>query len=393
MSDNNSELEQAKGRMGLYFHWPFCLSKCPYCDFNTHVRGGVDHDAWLAAYLRALDYYAQSTAGRRLTSVFFGGGTPSLMKPDHVGAILEKVHEIWDCADDLEITLEANPTSVEMHKFEGFSEAGVNRLSLGVQALNDKDLAFLGREHSADEARQAFEIAQRCFGRVNFDLIYARPEQSLSAWEAELQEAVTMAAGHLSLYQLTIERGTAFYKDYSDGAFIMPDQELAADFYDLTLDVLEAEGLPMYEISNHARPGEESRHNLTYWRYDDYIGIGPGAHGRLTINGVKYALRDHASPDGWLSHVSKNGHGAHPGKVLSDEDQALESLMMGLRLREGMDIDDKHWRYLDMERVKTLYDQGWLHYSDTHIHLTRDGLIRLNAVLPYILEERSVAVA
>ncbi len=377
----------AQHPFGVYFHWPFCLSKCPYCDFNTHVRAGIDYDAWLAAYLKALDHYAEKMPGRVVGSVFFGGGTPSLMKPSMVETILQKVRDLWPCANDVEITLEANPTSVEIQKFKDFAAAGVNRVSMGVQALNDQDLKFLGRQHSVADAMRAFDVAKSCFARANFDLIYARPEQSLADWDAELQEALRYARGHLSVYQLTIERNTPFYKAHQQGAFTLPDQDVAADFYTLTQDVLGAAGLPAYEVSNHAMAGEESRHNMIYWRYHDYIGIGPGAHGRITLDGVKYATRDHASPDGWLSFVAKNGHGAHPYKALSKSDEAFESLMMGLRLFAGMDLNAQHWAHLDRRAVQVLSDQGWLCYDDDHMDLSLEGMLRLNAVLPYILKD------
>lgn len=393
MSSSEFSSSQISQPFGLYFHWPFCLSKCPYCDFNTHVRGSVDYDVWLAAYLKALEHYAAMTPGRICASIFFGGGTPSLMKPAMVETIIQKVRDLWPCANDLEITLEANPTSVEIGKFRDFAAAGVNRVSMGVQALNDKDLAFLGRQHSVEDAMRAFEVAKACFERANFDLIYARPEQTIADWEEELSRAAEFLVGHLSVYQLTIERNTPFYKAHQEGVFSIPDQDIAADFYTLTQDVLAGLGLPAYEVSNHARTGEESRHNLIYWRYRDYIGIGPGAHGRLTLeDGVKYAMRDHASPDGWLSHIAKNGHGAHPYKALSEADQAFESLMMGLRLFEGMHVSAQHWKYLKREAVQVLSDQGWLSYSEDHITLTLEGMLRLNAVLPYIFKSEGEQV-
>jgi len=388
MTSVQTSFEEQEERLGLYIHWPFCASICPYCDFNRFVRDDIDHDAWLSAYLSALEYYAGLTQGRVLHSVFFGGGTPSLMRPDDVGRILSRVRTLWSCADDIEITLEANPTSVEIGKLKAFSDAGVNRVSLGVQALNDKDLSFLGRQHSAKEAMQAFDIAKDCFERVSFDLIYARPEQSLADWEAELREAVQVSAGHLSLYQLTIERNTPFHFDTQKGLFSIPDQDLAADFYDLTQDVLEDAGMAAYEVSNHARAGQESRHNLIYWEYQDYIGIGPGAHGRLTVDGHKKSTRDHASLDGWMGHVSKKGHGTHPMRVLDDADQVTEALMMGLRLRKGMDLRPDYWACLDADKVQVLADQEWLVYSPDHMRLTREGRLRLNAVLPFILLDR-----
>ncbi len=373
----------------LYIHWPFCAAKCPYCDFNSHVVDIIDHDRWRAAYRRAIEHYAAMLPDRRIASIYFGGGTPSLMEAATVELIIDDVQRVWKISNDIEITLEANPTSVEIGKLEGFRSAGVNRVSLGVQALNDADLMFLGRKHSVAEARQAIDLAQRVFGRSSFDLIYARPDQSLADWEAELREAASMSAGHLSLYQLTIERNTPFYMSHAQGDFIMPKQDLAADFYDLTQDVLGDMGMPAYEVSNHAKIGDESKHNLAYWHYGDYIGIGPGAHGRLSLSGgdegksVKHATRDHSAPEKWLEMVEDKGCGAHPYEALAAKDSFVEALMMGLRLAEGIALD---WRgHLDKTKLETLKDEGWLNYNDEHLQLTRDGLLRLNAVVPYIL--------
>lgn len=336
--------------------------------------------------MRAFDHYAEIYSGRVLRSIFFGGGTPSLMPPDLVAAIIEKAKSIWPSVNDLEITLEANPTSVEIDKFRAFSDVGVNRVSMGVQALNDRDLKFLGREHSVKDAMKAFDVAKECFDRVSFDLIYARPEQTLKDWESELRRAITHSAKHLSVYQLTIEQKTPFYAAHQRGDFSIPDQDVAGDFYDLTQDILSAAGMPAYEVSNHAVVGEESRHNLVYWQYDDYVGIGPGAHGRITLDdGAKYATRDHASPEGWLSKVEERGHGTHPFRVLDEKDQVMESLMMGLRLYDGMTLSPRHWTYLDRAKVQSLADQEWLVYSDDHIRLTREGIVRLNAVLSFIV--------
>lgn len=373
-----------QGRLGLYLHWPFCLAICPYCDFNRFVADSIDYKAWEAAYLSALRHYADLTRGRVLHSVFFGGGTPSTMPAWLVGSILDAIAVLWDCDPDLEVTLEANPTSVEVDRFADFAAAGVNRVSLGVQALNDADLQFLGRQHAVADAMRALEIAHAQFGRVSFDLIYARPEQDLKQWKRELSQAVDLAAGHLSLYQLTIERNTAFYYDEAQGRFSIPDQDLAADFYEITQDVLAAAGLPAYEVSNHARPGAESRHNLIYWEYQDYIGIGPGAHGRLSLDGVRQATRDHAAYESWLSHVSKKGHGTHEPKILSAKDQAFERLMMGLRLNAGVTMDAALWAYLDRAKVQVLAEQGWLVFDEGHLRLTQEGLLRLNAILPYV---------
>jgi oxygen-independent coproporphyrinogen-3 oxidase len=377
-----------EGQLGLYFHWPFCLSKCPYCDFNTHISDDIDHDRWLSAYLKVLDLYAEKTEGRLLHSVFFGGGTPSLMEPRVVAAILERVRDRWECDDALEVSMEANPTSVENAKLAAFADAGVNRVSLGVQALNDADLKFLGREHGAEEALKALEIARENFDRVSFDLIYGRPEQTLDVWSKELQQVLDLKVDHVSAYQLTIERNTPFYYDYEQGKFHVPEQDLASDFYTLTQEVLDAGGLKAYEVSNHARHNAgQCRHNLIYWNYQDYIGIGPGAHGRLTLNGQKYATRDHAAPEVWLERVESDGSGAHPFSELSVSEQVFERLMMGLRLRSGIDLEPIDWKYLKRDKLNILVDQGWVQFNDTHIALSQEGLLRLNAILPFVFDE------
>ena len=368
---------------GIYIHWPFCKAKCPYCDFNSHVRAGIDHMAWREAYLKSLEHYAALTPDRRISSVFFGGGTPSLMEPETVGAILDKIQQLWRIDNDLEVTLEANPTSVEAGKFAGFREAGITRVSLGVQALDDKVLKFLAREHSAAEALKAIDIARKYFDRLSFDLMYARPEQTLDQWRAELTQALEHAGDHLSLYQLTIEKKTPFYALSLQGAFIMPGEELAADFYNLTQDILEEAGLPAYEVSNHARAGQECRHNLIYWHYDDYIGIGPGAHGRVTLDGAKHATRDHAAPEIWLERVTEKGCGAHPFEALGPEDEAMEAVMMGLRLREGFVPPPG---YIDERKLESAVSEGWLVREDERIVPTREGWLRLNALVPYLLK-------
>jgi putative oxygen-independent coproporphyrinogen III oxidase len=322
--------------LALYVHWPFCLSKCPYCDFNSHVRGRIDEECWRRALLREIDHYAAFTRGRTLTSVFFGGGTPSLMAPETVGAVLERAAARWACVPDLEVTLEANPTSVEAGRFAGYRAAGVGRLSLGVQSLNDAELRFLGRGHSAEEARRAITLARRHFPRYSFDLIYARPGQTVAAWRIELAEAVALAAEHLSLYQLTIEPGTRFFTEHARGAFTLPEDEAAADLYEATQEALEAAGLPAYEVSNHARPGAECRHNLAYWRCGDYAGVGPGAHGRLTIGAERRAHRQECAPETWLAAVERDGHGTAAVEAIAPDERLAELLMMGLRLREGV---------------------------------------------------------
>lgn len=380
------------GGFGLYVHWPFCKAKCPYCDFNSHVRDGIDHAAWRHALVRELDHMAARMPGRRLNSVFFGGGTPSLMEAETVAAILAAADRHWGLDADVEITLEANPTSAEAARFQGFRAAGVNRLSMGIQALNDTDLKALGRQHSATEARAAIALAARTFDRFSFDLIYARPDQSVAAWEAELSQALDLAVGHLSLYQLTIEEGTQFHTLYQRGALVLPEDEVAGDLYEATQALLDAAGMPAYEVSNHARPGQESRHNLVYWRYGDYVGIGPGAHGRLTLDGVKTATRTHRAPEIWLDRVAKTGTGAHPDEVVTPEQRGREALMMGLRLAEGLDL-----RRLEAESgqpVSALLNATALTRLENHHFLRQDGdrLIatpagrqRLNGVLSALL--------
>ncbi len=369
---------------GIYIHWPYCASKCPYCDFNSHVAGTIDHDRWAAAYQKELEHHAGLTDGRMVTSVFFGGGTPSLMKPETVEIVLKTIQKLWPAANDIEITLEANPTSIEADKFKAFKQAGANRVSVGIQSLRDESLKFLGRTHSAKEALAALEVANDVFDRVSFDLIYARPEQNLKDWEDELKEAVTYANGHMSVYQLTIEPQTAFHTYHARGDFKMPEDALAADFYDLTQDVLGGAGLPAYEVSNHAVPGAQSAHNLTYWRYGDYAGIGPGAHGRLTLNAQKYATRGHRAPEIWLEKVQGDGTGLHPMEEINMQQQCEEALMMGLRLNAGMDISP-YKDALNLEKIKTLQDEGLLELNGNHLKATQVGMKTLNSILSYIL--------
>ncbi|MEM9590827.1 MAG: radical SAM family heme chaperone HemW, partial [Pseudomonadota bacterium] len=323
---------------GVYVHWPFCAAKCPYCDFNSHVRhGGIDEDRFLTAYLAELRYFAERAPGRTVTSVFFGGGTPSLMPPRVPGAILEAIARHWTLAEDAEITLEANPTSVEAANFRGYAAAGVNRLSLGVQAMDDASLRALGRLHTAEEALAAFALARETFDRISFDLIYAREGQSLDAWADELNRAHSFAADHLSLYQLTIEDGTPFAALHQAGRLHVPDGEAARAMYLATQELCEAAGLPAYEISNHAVPGAESRHNLLYWHGHDYAGVGAGAHARITTDGTKRALSTLRLPEDWLAQVEARGHGLISDDVLTAREAAEEYLLMALRLAEGMD--------------------------------------------------------
>ncbi len=376
------------GGFGIYIHWPFCRSKCPYCDFNSHVRESVDQERWRRALLAELDHYAATTAGRRLDSVFFGGGTPSLMPPVTVGALIERIAQHWPGAGDLEITLEANPTSVEAANFAALAQAGVNRVSLGLQALDDHALKFLGRTHSAREGVAALEIARRHFKRFSFDLIYARPGQTVAGWTKELEEVLALADDHLSLYQLTIEANTAFEGAYRRGAFTLPDEETAATLYETTRDRLAAAGLPAYEISNHARPGQECRHNLVYWRGGDYLGIGPGAHGRLTIAGSRIATRQHRAPEAWLAAVEEKGHATREYRTLSSAERQVELLLMGLRLSQGISrarirqaLGREIEEAIPPAAMAPLIDGGFLELDETGLRATPAGLQRLNAVL------------
>jgi len=377
------------GGFGIYVHWPFCLSKCPYCDFNSHVRKNVSHTAWKAALLSELRHAAQLTPDRSVQSIFFGGGTPSLMAPDTVSAIIDEVAKLWHIGNNIEITLEANPTSVESGKFEDFNTAGVNRISMGIQALNDNDLRRLGRLHSTLEALQAFDIAKQYFDRVSFDLIYARQDQSLAAWQTELNRALDLTVDHLSLYQLTVESGTRFGQLYDIGKLKgLPDDDLAADMYQATNDICTRAGLNNYEVSNYARTGTESHHNMIYWRYGDYIGIGPGAHGRITVNGSKRATETPVLPEDWLQSVQANGFAFKCVETISKSAQAEEYLMMSLRLAEGTDIE----RYeslsgnaLNPEKTKMLAKAGLLTHMNNRLIATPSGRMVLNAVLKELL--------
>lgn len=373
------------GGFGLYLHWPFCQSKCPYCDFNSHVAATIDQNRWKAAYLAEIDRLATETPGRVLQSVFFGGGTPSLMDPDLVDAILTRVRAKWPQTNDWEVTLEANPGSVEAGRFGGYADAGVTRISMGIQALNDTDLRKLGRMHSAAEARTAFDVARKVFDRVSFDLIYARQDQSLAAWAKELRDALSMAVDHLSLYQLTIEDGTAFGDRFAKGGLKgLPDEDVSADMYDLTQDICGAAGLPAYEVSNHAAPGMESRHNLIYWRGGDYVGIGPGAHGRLTLNGMRWATEAPRLPGEWLSRVEGGQAGEKPRQAVPGAERALEYLMMGMRLTEGIDLARYHALAsspIDFNKINGLIDLNMIRETDVGIAPTAKGRLILNAVI------------
>ena len=384
---NIGNIREEPHALALYIHWPFCVAKCPYCDFNSHVRDQVDQDLWRKALLADLTHEAQHLPGRTLTSIFFGGGTPSLMDPATAEALIDAAVGHWRTAADLEITLEANPNSVEAERFADLSAAGVNRLSLGIQSFDDAQLHFLGRAHSASEGRSALGIAQACFQRVSFDLIYALPEESEAVWARRLDEALSFGTTHLSLYQLTIEPGTKFASLHAAGKFEPLDADVAAAMFEHTQDRTAAAGLPAYEISNHARPGEESRHNLTYWRYGDYAGVGPGAHGRRT--GMRTVR--HRKPENFLSAVSRHGHGLSEEAVLSPIEAADEALVMGLRLREGIDADAIAHRFgreriVDWSRVDRLVCSGHLAREGTHIRTTDLG----RPVLDYILGEIAV---
>jgi oxygen-independent coproporphyrinogen-3 oxidase len=325
---------------GVYIHWPFCASKCPYCDFNSHVRaGGIDQARYLAAFRRELAYVRDTIGPRRVGSIFIGGGTPSLAEVSTIAGLLEGIARLWVIEGDAEITLEANPSSVEADRFSGYRSAGVNRVSLGLQALRDGDLRRLGRLHTVAEGKSAVKIAARMFSRSSFDLIYARPEQTLASWRDELSEALDMAAGHVSLYQLTIEEGTPFAALHAGGKLAVPDGDLATEFYELTGALTSARGLRAYEVSNYAAPGEESRHNLLYWRYGEYGGIGPGAHGRIIAAGERLATTTERLPERWLERVETAGHGFTTATALSRSEQADEALLMGLRIDEGVDLD------------------------------------------------------
>lgn len=376
---------------GLYVHWPFCQAKCPYCDFNSHVAASIDQARWLDAYLSEIKRVSLETPGRALTSIFFGGGTPSLMAPDTVGRIIEAARAVWPTANDLEITLEANPTSVEAGRFRGFRDAGVNRVSVGLQALNDADLKRLGRLHSAEEGRKAYALARDVFARVSFDLIYARQYQGLDGWRAELTEALTLAADHLSLYQLTVEPGTAFGDRHARGRLGgLIDDDLGAEMYDLTQEMCAAAGLPAYEVSNHASDMAQSRHNLIYWRGGDYVGIGPGAHGRLTLDGQRIATETELSPGGWLDRVARNGPGETLRSTITAREQAEEYAMMALRLSEGMDRQRfvrLNGSDFDPELLNRLADIGMITVSPERITATAEGRRVLNAILRDLLAD------
>jgi oxygen-independent coproporphyrinogen-3 oxidase len=388
----SADATAADGGFGLYIHWPFCLSKCPYCDFNSHVRERIDETRWRRALVGELERAADAAPGRRLDSIFFGGGTPSLMPPDLAGGLIARARALWRPADDLEITLEANPGAAEAARFAAFRDAGINRVSIGVQALDNAALAFLGRRHKAGEAIAAVDRARALFGRVSFDLIYARPGQSLADWRRELAAALALADGHVSLYQLTIEPGTAFHTGHARGDFALPDEALAADLFEATQETMAAAGMPAYEISNHARPGAESRHNLVYWRYGDYAGIGPGAHGRLTRGAGKVATRQHRLPEAWLAAVERGAGGEAERAALDNTTRGREMLLMGLRLAEGVALDRLRREtgrdlagVVDARALARLENSGLVARDDARLVATSAGRQRLDAVLKALL--------
>ncbi|TGQ74980.1 coproporphyrinogen III oxidase [Mesorhizobium sp. M00.F.Ca.ET.186.01.1.1] len=384
-SGTTMALDHSPG-FGVYVHWPFCAAKCPYCDFNSHVRHQpVDQERFAAAFEAELSTMRQRTGPREVTSIFLGGGTPSLMKPETVARVLDAVAKNWTVADGIEVTLEANPSSVEAERFRGYRTAGVNRVSLGVQALNDKDLRFLGRLHNVEEALHAIGLAREIFPRLSFDLIYARPGQTPEAWASELEQAIGHAADHLSLYQLTIEEGTPFHALHAAKKFVIPDNDHAADLYALTQEVTAAHGLPAYEISNHARPGAESRHNLTYWRYGEYVGVGPGAHGRFVENGHRVVTIAERMPETWANLVEAKGHGITGGEILTRSEEADEFLLMGLRLAEGIDLtryEAFSGRGLSSARLSVLQGEGLVApIGNARLRATAAGMIVLDAVV------------
>ncbi len=370
--------------LALYIHWPFCKSKCPYCDFNSHVRESIDQKRWRDALLAELDCMASHVPERTVSSIFFGGGTPSLMPPETAGALIARAKELWPVTNDIEITLEANPTSVETNTFRDFVEAGINRVSLGVQSLDDKELQFLGRGHSAKEAIAAIGRAREVFDRYTFDLIYARPNQTVEMWRRELEEALQLAGTHLSLYQLTIEENTAFHHAYAKGKFTLPDEDASEALYCTTEEVMAAHGLPAYEVSNYAKQGHESRHNLAYWRSQEYAGIGPGAHGRLVVDGKRIATQTLKSPERWLEGVEKNGHAMELWDEVPTQHALEEKLMMGLRLVEGMDATP--FQGVLNEKKREFYiQQGLLADVPGRLQATLKGRLVLNQLTGELL--------
>ena len=386
MNHSDYGLGKAEIGFGVYVHWPFCMAKCPYCDFNSHVRHqAVDQPRFAAAFAHEMATMRERTGQRTVSSIFLGGGTPSLMQPETVASILNEIARNWHVPDNIEITLEANPTSVEADRFRGYRAAGVNRVSLGVQALNDPDLRRLGRMHNVEEALVAIKLAREIFPRLSFDLIYARPDQTIEAWREELAKAISYAADHLSLYQLTIEEGTPFYNLWKAGKLVTPDADHAALLYQETQEVTAQHGLPAYEISNHAAAGAESQHNLVYWRYGEYVGVGPGAHGRFIENGTRTVTITERHPETWVQNVETIGHGVVEEEFLTHEQEGDEFLLMGLRLVEGIDLaryERLTGHSVKESRVISLAEQGLIEYiGNSRIRTTPEGAIVLNAVI------------
>jgi len=370
--------------LAIYIHYPFCKSKCPYCDFNSHVRDSVDTNIFTKAYLTELDYFYQHTGDKTISSIFFGGGTPSLMPTSMVATILEAINKKWGFADDIEITLEANPTSSEAGKLKAFKDAGINRLSIGVQSLQADQLKFLGREHSADQAIQTIKTASKVFDKYSFDLIYALPQQTITQWRTQLLEALPLVNNHISLYQLTIEPATQFYHHYNAGKFTMPSNEVAADFYEATQEICDKHNLPAYEISNHAKKGYECKHNLAYWGYQQYLGIGPGAHGRVDINGNLHATEMLKSPEKWLEQVNVKKHGLKHNIELTAQDQLEERLIMGMRQIDGVKLSQ-----LSQNKLQNLFflnNQNLIEVTNTHLKPTKHGLLLINQVIEHLLK-------
>jgi len=378
--------------LALYIHWPFCLAKCPYCDFNSHVREKIPEARFAAALRRELAHEAARIGPRRLTSIFFGGGTPSLLSPEHVAALIEDAKRFFTPDQNIEITLEANPTSIEAGRFAGYAAAGVTRVSIGIQSFDDGALQFLGREHSGAQAIAALELGRKIFPRLSFDLIYARPNQTELSWRAELGLALSLAADHLSLYQLTIEAGTQFFTRHARGDFLLPEQNLAAALYDATADAAAEFGLAQYEISNYAKPGSESRHNLAYWRYQDNAGIGPGAHGRLTLSNTLFATSRHRAPEIWADMVETTGTGATVQDPITPREKTREALLMGLRLAEGIFLPRFFTRTninlpdaIDPKILSLCIEEGYLTLTDSSLTATPEGRKRLDAILPELV--------
>ena len=380
------------GGFGVYIHWPFCVAKCPYCDFNSHVSSTIDEKEWCNAYVKEIDRTARLTGLRSVNSIFIGGGTPSLMSPSLVGTLLEKIASVWQVESSCEITLEANPTALEADKMWGFKASGVNRISMGIQSLNNKDLKRLGRLHTAKEALKSFNMAQKVFERTSFDLIYARQSQTLDDWESELKQALNIGINHISLYQLTIENGTAFGDRYAAGKLSgLPDENLASDLFEMTRELCDSNGLPAYEVSNHARMGHECRHNLVYWNYGDYAGIGPGAHGRLTLNQSRYSTETFRQPSKWISEVER-GSGNSSVTCLSREDQGTEMVLMGMRLSGGISLKRFKIFFGRLPSCSVLADlisQGLILIKNGQIQTTEYGTLLLNYVVQQLIADLS----